>query len=886
MMGDMSLITAYEQMHDASANGNHAVVLRIARHVLMYFPHIIKTKLCLCESLLAVNELTEAASLYHDVLRSDPENIDAYVGLSIIAERQGDLRVAEEHLEHAIEMRPEVVDVRTRLVNLYRRSARHDVYLQLSRIGLARLFVKGSMFEQAISEFRSLQALHPTRVDITIALAETLWRNGDERESYEISQTLLKTDPDILKANYFVARYQAGRDADASQHCWMHAQAFDPFFDIARELFGHATLPSAATWVLPEVQAVDVSAKGVQRRSGPQVQSKEVLYPAIPDLDYGAVLQHMRSEPRHGMYAQTDDCACMGEGGFPDVVGMNGGAPDGASHPDVAAPELLAGMLDHTTAHTEQPDTATNALPHVPSHDLTVEMVRGVGRVTTPVSPDVSEVVTETVQAPQGSNRGVPFLVHQAIDDDDRFLANVLGTSDTAQSESRQGEPVVAALAELAPLKITINTTQLQTISSLDDLYALLARLEISHTPSPTEDLREVVARILGGGFVDAKKVTPIPDPRFTRQASQAAAATLDSMRERGRHDRSITTSRSAKSVAAPTSKPADAPPAASAANPDSLLADLFLSSRSAEMPVGVSAALPRAAAPAPVTPPSAPPVSTPPVAVAESSVAKPAAATSDRAHDNAMLQSLLVSQNASAEPIALPGSATGYERFNSADAPAYSGAQAFDMSNLAVSQGMRLHDFPETGSRPAFDANDILRDVGITTGELSRAGLAVPAVAAGPMAESMMNQPTAKAMVSAPTGGSKTAPTGSHQPPIQTNRTQTAGASTAQMNEYLRSLQDDPENAPLRLAVARAATPSGMFETAMVQYRHLIRTTMLLDDVVADLRDILANEADAQKRRECSRLLGNAYARQGRVQEAVEAYRMTNLNGPPPSLA
>jgi cytochrome c-type biogenesis protein CcmH/NrfG len=148
-----------------------------------------------------------------------------------------------------------------------------------------------------------------------------------------------------------------------------------------------------------------------------------------------------------------------------------------------------------------------------------------------------------------------------------------------------------------------------------------------------------------------------------------------------------------------------------------------------------------------------------------------------------------------------------------------------------------------------------------------------------------MMNQATAKAVVPVPSNGTKTAPTGTHQPPIQTNRPQKPGASTAQMNEYLRTLQDDPENAPLRLAVARAATPSGMFETAMVQYRHLIRTTMLLDDVVTDLRDILANEPDSQKRRECSRLLGNAYARQGKVQEAVEAYRMTNLSGPPPAL-
>ena len=209
----------------------------------------------------------------------------------------------------------------------------------------------------------------------------------------------------------------------------------------------------------------------------------------------------------------------------------------------------------------------------------------------------------------------------------------------------------------------------------------------------------------------------------------------------------------------------------------------------------------------------------------------------------------------------------------------------AFDMSNLAVSQGMRLQDFPDTNIRPAIDANEILRDVGITTGELSRAGVIAAPLPTEPLAESQTNQPVAKAAVAAQNAPLKHAPAAPHQPPIQTNRQQTTGASTTQMNEYLRTLQDDPENAPLRLAVARAATPSGMFETAMVQYRYLIRTTMLLDEVVVDLRDILAMESDSQKRRECSRLLGNAYARQGRVQEAVEAYRMTNLSGPPPAL-
>jgi len=47
----------------------------------------------------------------------------------------------------------------------------------------------------------------------------------------------------------------------------------------------------------------------------------------------------------------------------------------------------------------------------------------------------------------------------------------------------------------------------------------------------------------------------------------------------------------------------------------------------------------------------------------------------------------------------------------------------------------------------------------------------------------------------------------------------------------------------------------------------------------------LLADIGEPQLRRDCSRLLGNAYARQSKVQEAVEAYRMTLNSGPTPLL-
>jgi len=115
-----------------------------------------------------------------------------------------------------------------------------------------------------------------------------------------------------------------------------------------------------------------------------------------------------------------------------------------------------------------------------------------------------------------------------------------------------------------------------------------------------------------------------------------------------------------------------------------------------------------------------------------------------------------------------------------------------------------------------------------------------------------------------------------------------TASAATSEnlaIDGYLRALQEDPENGVLRLSVARVAVQCRMYDTALTQYRYLIRNSVLLEDVVNDLRDVLAEIGEPQIRRECSRLLGNAYAKQNKVQEAVEAYRMTLNSGPAPLL-
>jgi hypothetical protein len=96
----------------------------------------------------------------------------------------------------------------------------------------------------------------------------------------------------------------------------------------------------------------------------------------------------------------------------------------------------------------------------------------------------------------------------------------------------------------------------------------------------------------------------------------------------------------------------------------------------------------------------------------------------------------------------------------------------------------------------------------------------------------------------------------------------------------FLHQLEAEPENDVLRLSVARAGTQIGHTDLAMQQYRYLIRHSRLLDTVVGELQDLIADNEDAQVLQRLHRTLGDAYSKQGRLREAIEEYSWT-LGGP-----
>lgn len=874
-MSEMTLQSAYELMREAVGSGEHERVAGIARHVLSAFPQNLKAKLYLGEALIAANSLEEARELFESVCESDPENIIAQVGLSTVAEREGDLAAATKYLERAMEIRPDMSELRPRLLNLYQRTARHDVYLHLSRSGLARLFMRSHAYNQAIPEFHQMALANPEHREHVVALAEALWRNGDETEAHEICQEVLLHAPQVLKANLIEARYQSSRDSSVSNKCWERAQVLDPLLETAHELFGSDAVPTQQEWLLPAWDDTAWYQQQVQSKASSGVRVTYLVTAEMPTVgahEVESVLGQMRQMGRTTDVDHDHDCACMLDDTAHDSTGIllqRTLQRQAALHADAVTPvntpvDAAVAITPVASVSTEAAGSASELTPPAPvvtaAAILTMTLnqsMLGDGAwppastvtvnnnvripTTTPVAAEIDEVATEPVQlyGSGGNITAVPFDIDHPMDDDDRFLATVMQKSPTEGDDGRDSADTPVANLRDTPVTSgnRIDTTTIKTTPCSDDLYVLLARLEIKYHPAQTEDLRDVVARTLGSANVIERTRTPVNRAnRMIKQPLNADAITLESLLDTQTPDYESTI-----------------PVATSAHNGDNLLASLLAQPGSGltEGMRGLSMALPRIDSDTRITLVDTDETLT---GLLEQGLRKGVvdaddvsrASAGDQATHDALLAMLedesVVVQQQQQQP---------------------------DFSQLSVSHGMRLHDFPADTQPNDLDVSQVIRDLGLTSGEMTpiTPDLEQPLVSETPPVA------TPKAIT----------PLANLVPAVDTASAAVSG--NLAIDGYLRALQEDPENAVLRLSVARVAGQCRMYDTALTQYRYLIRNGVLLEDVVNDLRDILAEIGEPQIRRECSRLLGNAYAKQNKVQEAVEAYRMTLNSGPAPLL-
>ncbi len=171
------------------------------QHILKTFPMHIETYRLLGKTYLEARRYGDAADIFQRILQAVPDDFVAHVGMSIIRDDENKLDDAIWHMERAFEVQPSNPAIQGELRRLYgRRDGVEPPKIRLTRDALANMYAQGELFNQAITEIRSVLSEDANRPDLQVMLARAYYRSGQKVEAAEMSIQLLKKFPNCFDA--------------------------------------------------------------------------------------------------------------------------------------------------------------------------------------------------------------------------------------------------------------------------------------------------------------------------------------------------------------------------------------------------------------------------------------------------------------------------------------------------------------------------------------------------------------------------------------------------------------------------------------------------------------------------------------------------------------
>lgn len=242
-MSEISLRTYHEQIDALLDENRLADVVAHCHFILQQFPRHLATYRLLGKALLEQNDFTGATDIFQRILSADPEDFIAHVGLAIVNNEEGLLDEARWHMERAFEMDPYNNVIQAELKDLYATYGDGTERLMLTREALARLHVKGELYQQAVAELRESVVDYPDRFDLKTLLAEALWRDEQRVDAVEVCLEVLDALPNCIKANAILAEVWliTGRIAEAQGYL----QKIQPMLLLDQEHLDDADSPAA-----------------------------------------------------------------------------------------------------------------------------------------------------------------------------------------------------------------------------------------------------------------------------------------------------------------------------------------------------------------------------------------------------------------------------------------------------------------------------------------------------------------------------------------------------------------------------------------------------------------------------------------------------------------
>lgn len=214
--------------------------LRTARHVLAYFPQHLETYTLVGEACLESGNVREAVEMFQRALGADPEHLRAWLGMASAYEQDELPEKALWYLERAFEVEPSHAGIRAELKRLYSEvQGVKGLRVKLNNAALGRIYLRGGLYQLAVDEFREVLTRHPEYYHVRTGLAQALWYLGRHVEAAQACQELLEDLPNCLEALLILGEiWSRGDQPEEGQSLLQAAEALDPENRKAQEIFG------------------------------------------------------------------------------------------------------------------------------------------------------------------------------------------------------------------------------------------------------------------------------------------------------------------------------------------------------------------------------------------------------------------------------------------------------------------------------------------------------------------------------------------------------------------------------------------------------------------------------------------------------------------------
>ena len=200
-MSQIKLSNYIGKIEEEFKSGQFSQVVAHSRQILKQYPRFISAYRWMGRALLEQKAYSEAENIFQRVLSLDISDFQSHKCLAEIMAETNRLEQAIWHIEHAFEIEPEKSQIISLRDQYYRRAGIASPTVNgMPLASVARLYVRGGIYDQAIEEFTRMLKHNPERLDWKALLAVSYWRIGHNAEALQMSETVLEQLPNNYQA--------------------------------------------------------------------------------------------------------------------------------------------------------------------------------------------------------------------------------------------------------------------------------------------------------------------------------------------------------------------------------------------------------------------------------------------------------------------------------------------------------------------------------------------------------------------------------------------------------------------------------------------------------------------------------------------------------------